>query len=209
MTTAQAIVDRARATLIDAAKVTWTDAELLGYLNAGIAQACGTLLDLYVKAAMVALVAGVRQALPADGIVLFDITRNAAGGAITQAAMSEFQRTKDDWPGDAQAVVRYFFYDHRAPTSFLVWPAAVAAAQVELLYAAIPAAVALADPIPINPAFDTALWAYITGLAFSKNTKRQDMGKTTTFLSLFNGILDTWKKGNAAMTKVPDAKGQF
>jgi len=210
MTLAQVLVDRSRLTLIDAAKVTWADDELLGYLNAGIAQACGTLLDIYVKAQMTNLVAGVRQTLPAGGLVLIDIPRNGAGGAVQQAQSSEFGRTTENWAAAAaSANVGYYFFDPRNPASFLVSPPATAGASVELVFGAVPDPIALGAQVPISPAFDTALWAYTNALAYAKSTKRQDLTKTNAFLGLYNGVLDTWKKGRATTVKPPDAKGVF
>jgi hypothetical protein len=210
MTTAQAIVDRSRVTLIDDAKITWSDADLLAYLNMGIAQACGSLLILYVLTEMAALAAGPRQALPAGGLLLLDIPRNQAGDTVKQAHASEFAKTRPNWPQETpSANPRYFLYDRRAPLSFMVYPPATAGAQVELVYGATPDPVALGDTIPISTAFDTALWAYVIGMAYTKNTKRQDVQQSKAFMDMYGSMLGTWKQGVGEMSSQPDPKGVY
>lgn len=210
MTTAQSIVDQARGTLIDTDKITWTDAELLGYLNQGIAQAAGTLLGLYVVTSLVSLVAGTRQTLPAGGLMLLEIPRNGLGNAVRQASGAEFAKTRPTWPGEtASNDTKFFFYEPHAPTSFMVYPPANVGAQVECVYAAVPPAVTLAGTVPISPAFDTALWAFTIGLAYAKNTKRQDLGQSKLFLELYGGALANWKKGLGESASAPDPKGVY
>lgn len=208
MTTAATLIGRARVTLIDSAKVTFTDDELLAYLNEGIAHACGVLLDIYVKAEVATLAAGVRQNLPAGGLLLLDIPRNSTGETVTQAALAELSRTHPNWAAETGAgVVNYFMFDRRTPATFLVYPPATVSAAVELVYGAIPTEVVLGDEIPVSRAFDTALWAYVIGLAYAKNTKTQDLQKSQGYLGLFNQILSDWKKAKESTALPPDLKG--
>lgn len=208
MTTAQTVVDTARVTLLDAAKRSWSDAELLGYLNSGIEQACGTLLDIYVIAADVPLNTGVRQALPAGGLVLIDVIHNTNGGAVTQAALSELSRTQPTWAADANSAdTKYLMLDPRAPATFYVYPSASSGASAELLYGAVPATLILSDTVPISPAFNTALWAYILGMAYAKNSKKQDLAKSQGYMGLYTQVLDKWKATKGASITPPDPTG--
>jgi len=209
VTLASTLLGEVSATLLDESGTTWTSAELLTYLNNGIAQACGTLLDIYVVANEVALTAGVRQVLPADGLMLIDIPRTGDGTAVTQQAMNELARTRPSWPNDpASDTISYFMYDRRSPKTFLVYPAATGAGTAELVYAATPPVMNyLADEIPIDATFNTALWAYVLGMAYSKNSKRQDMTKATSYMGLFTSILDSWKKTKDSMVAPPDLVG--
>jgi hypothetical protein len=199
MTTGQNIVDTARKSLLDGAKRTWSDAELLGYLNSAIGQACGTLLDIYVVVSMTGTAIGVRQTLPSGGLVLLDVPRNGNGGAVTQVALSELARTHTTWAGDASSAdTNYFMFDKRSPATFLVYPPASSGTQLELVYGAVPSAIALSDTVPISPAFDTALWAYVLSMAYAKNSKKQDLAKSKEFMGLYTQVLDTWRKAKDA-----------
>ncbi|GAP37390.1 DUF6682 family protein [Piscinibacter sakaiensis] len=207
MTTAQQMVDRVRKTLIDADKDTWSDPSLLEGLNAGIAQACGTLLDIYVVTQIQALVAGVRQSLPTGGLVLIDIPRNGAGTVVEQVDQVEFGRTRPDWPSEtASAAPRYWMQDRRNPARFMVSPPATSGATAELVFGSTPAALALGETIPLSTAFDTSLWAYTLGVAYAQNTVRQDLAKSAQFMGMASSIWDTWKKGADTTVRVVDAR---
>lgn len=207
MTIAQALVDECRLTLIDAAKVTWSDAELLGYLNSGIAQACGTILDAYVKVTSAfALAAGARQTMPADALVLIDIPRSGTG-AMAQQALSELARVHPTWPADTAGDPVYFIYDRRSPLTFLVYPPAASAKTVELVYGAVPATITLPDTIPLSPWYDTPLWQYVLAKAWAKNSKHQDLEKSKAFMAAYTAALEIWAKAKAANVSPPDIEG--
>lgn len=209
MTLATELLSSVSTSLLDDAERTWSEEELFGYLNRAVAQVCGTLLDVYVVTNVVALTAGPRQELPADGVALIDIPRDGNGNGVTQQALNELARTRPQWAATAQSEdIAYFMYDRRSPRTYLVYPPAGAGATVELVYAAIPPVMTYPnDEIPIPATFDTALWAYVLALAYAKNSKRQDMAKSTGYMGLYTQVISEWKKIKDGTVASPDLRG--
>lgn len=207
MSSAQTLVTQARTTLIDTNSQTWTDDELLGYLVMGVNKACALLLDLYVTVVDHALSPGVRQYLPENGLVLIDPTINGNGAPVLQASLTELSRVQPTWATDAPGQPLYLIYDKRSPQTFLVTPPAASGASVELVIGAMPPAFTLLDEVPISAWFDTALWAFVVGMALAKNTNRQDLTKTASFMALFDADMAKWKANKEATVSPPDRQG--
>ena len=199
MTLASAVVADVRATLIDAAKATWSDADLLAYLNDAIAMVCGLYGDLYIVVNNAfGLTPGVRQALPAGGVVLVDIPYNGQGSTVTQQAVTEVGRVHPTWAAEtATTDVRFYMYDRRSPATFLVYPPAASGATVSIVYGAVPSAIASGDPVPLPDWTERALWALVLSKAYAKSTQRQDLTKSKDFLSIGMSIFDKWAEGKA------------
>jgi hypothetical protein len=207
MSTGQELVDRARVTLADADKVTWTDAELLGHLNAGIAQACAEVLDAYVKIDDIDLVAGVRQSMPAGALLLIDIARNQFGNPVAHQSQSELGRVHKNWGDIPGGPTVYYTYDKRAPLSFLVFPPGLPGNSVEAVYGAMPPPITLAGVVPISTWFETPLWAFVLAMSYAKNTTRQDLAKTAAFMTMFSTALDRWRALKDASVSKTDIQG--
>lgn len=207
MTSASTIIGQARTTLIDADATTWTDDELLGYLRMAVNKACALILDLYVTVVDHPLDPGLRQTLPDRALVLIDAPTNGDGGPVTQQAMTELQRVQREWGTATTGQPSYFAYDKRSPLTFLVYPPASSGASIELVVGALPPEFASSDEIPISPWFDTALWAFVCGMALAKNTTRQDLTKTGLYMGMFQSDLATWKATKDATVGPADKQG--
>lgn len=203
------IIGFARGTLLDAAGVAWSDAELLQYLNAGLTSLVSMKPDAYPKVVSLALVAGVWQDLPADAVLFLDAIANTAGGSVTVEAAHEFIRVHPGWAADtASANVQYVLFDPRLPTKFSVYPPATAGATVMVKYGAKAARLtATSDSISVPDWYETALWAFVVATALAKNSKRQDLAKTQGFMSTFTQAVigNTATERNTAA--VVDIKG--
>jgi hypothetical protein len=207
MSGASTLVAQARVTLIDEDAETWTDDELLGYLVMAVNKACALLLDLYVRVETVALELGVRQYLPEGGLVLIDAPINGAGGPVLQASLTELSRVQRTWPTATPGQPQYFIYDKRSPRTFLVSPPASSGAGLELVFGATPPAFTASDELPISAWFDTALWAFVCGMALAKNTTRQDLTKSAQFMGMFSADLDRWRAIRDATVSPADREG--
>lgn len=207
MTSASTILGQARETLIDADATTWSEAELLGYLRMAVHKACALLLDLYVTVVDHPLDAGLRQYLPEGGLVLIDAPTNGDGGPVTQQALTELQRIQREWGAATPGQPAFFVYDKRSPLTFQVFPPASSGASLELVIGALPPEFTSSEEIPISPWFDTALWAFVVGMALAKNTTRQDLTKTATFMGVFNADMAAWKATKDATVSPPDRQG--
>lgn len=207
MTSASTILGQARETLIDANAITWSEAELLGYLRMAVNKACALLLDLYVTVVDHPLDPGLRQTLPEGALVLIDAPTNGNGGPVTQQAMTELQRVQREWGAATPGQPSYFAYDKRSPLTFLVYPPASSGASLELVLGTLPPEFSSSDELPISPWFDTALWAFVCGMALAKNTTRQDLTKTATFMGVFNADMAAWKATKDGTVSPPDKQG--
>lgn len=202
---AEQLLDQVSKTLQDARRATWSQEELLGYLNDGISVTCAYVPDACVTVASVALAAGMRQSLPADGLVLVDVTGNAGGGAMTQVSRQELARVQAgaspaDIPVSGSTTgPAYFMYDRRAPKTFLVWPAIAQAdvgqpvATVEMVYGVSPDPLTTVyQDIPLPAWANPALWAYVLFRAYAKNSKEGDVAKIQAYMAIHQDVVSKW-----------------
>lgn len=213
--TAQSIIDKAEATLFDDTNVRWAAAELLGHLNDGQRELVALKPDANSVNAVLALVAGTKQAVPTGGVQLLKAVRNMGldgstpGRAITPASMETLDRMRPGWHTDtADDEVRHYLFDPRDPKTFYVTPPQPATpGRIEVVYAATPADVALGDPITIDDIYATALYYFILARAHSKETPGADVGKAAGYYNLFLGMLGLKAKGeDRSFARAPRAQ---
>jgi len=200
------LIARVRSTLLDPNGDYWTDAELYDYLSAAQTALVSLKPDAYALTAFVTLAPGVLQAIPADGVQLLEVTRNANGGAIREIDRDTLSHTAQNWAGTAQAAtVLHYMSDPRNPLRFHVYPPSDGTASVELVYAGIPPRLAAAtDTLGLPDVYETALHAYACALAFAKNTDRGDLAKYQGFMALFQQLVTT--RTQAQFAEAPQAR---
>lgn len=212
---AQSIVDKAEATLFDDANVRWAETELLGHLNDGQRELAALKPDAYSVNAVLQLVAGTRQALPAGGTQLFKVVRNMGldgatpGRVITPISMETLDRMRPDWHTEtANEQAQHYMADPRDTSIFYVYPPQpVAPAQVEAVYASTPADVAIGAAIAVDDIYATALYYFIMARAHSKETPGADQGKAAGYYSLFLGVLGQKSQGeDRSLARSPRAQ---
>ena len=178
------ILTPARGTLLDASAVAWSDAELLGYLNEGIRETVLVKPDVYPVRGALALAAGIVQVLPADGVVLIDITHNVASGrVVTVTDLALLQEANRFYPAATQqAEVENFATDPRDPRRYIVFPPNNAAGSVYAVYGGTPAGLATTgDTFPLTDVYQPPLISYVLSRAYAKNSKRQDLTKAAAY----------------------------
>jgi hypothetical protein len=177
------LLDPISRTLLDAARNTWTGADLLGYLNEALRATSGVKADLYTVQAAFTPAAGVLQNLPSDGVALLDITRNLGGRerVVTQVAEDLLEEANRFWPAATpQAEVEHFTADPRNPRRFRVFPPADGTGSIEILYGAVPPQVNYEDEdLPVSASYQLALSDLVLSLAYAKNSKKQDLSKSS------------------------------
>ncbi len=186
------IIAEARTTLIDPDSVTWDDSELIEYFNRGVQAACNIKPDLHVVTQNVELVAGVKQSLPDNGLQLFDVVHDAVGGsAITQVQRQLLSDSRPSWPTMAPtSAVKHFMADNDNVKTFWVYPPNTGTGEVIAVFGAVPDEVTgtpYTSPLDLN--YAPALHAYICALALAKNTKRQDLSKSSQWMQTFSGLI--------------------
>jgi hypothetical protein len=183
--------DGVRVTLIDAAKRTWSDAELLGYLNQALRQLCTVKPDAYVKRAYIPMVAGTNQQLPADGLLLMDLDNNEVSQqSVTMVVRSLLDHQNRYWQAATQELdVEHYAADPRDPRRFDVTPPNNGSGSVRATYGAIPAPILLTDVLPIPDSYDYPLRCFVLSRAYAKSGQRQDLGKVGGLMGEFRAAL--------------------
>lgn len=174
---ASSIISRAGTVLADETYVRWTEAELLGWLNDGQREIVSLRPSANPKTAAVALVAGTRQALPAEAYQLIRITRNmdadgtTPGWAVRLTDMALLDQQSPDWHMETpKARVRQYTYDLREPLAYYVYPPVVSGTRVEMTYSFPPVEVpSAASAITISDMYANALLDYVLFRAYAKD----------------------------------------
>ena len=184
--TAQSIIRRCIETLQDNTSVRWPVNELVRYLNDGQREVVLHRPDAMVTSATVTCVPGTKQTLPANGVKLIEVVRNARAAGTKRAVRMVNREILDaqtpGWHAIAGADdVLHFMYDPRDPRVFYVYPPATAATQLDIVYAAYPADIAepadgalftaVTGNISLPDIYGNALQDYILYRAYSKDSE--------------------------------------
>ena len=157
--TAQSLILRAVTTLQDTTSIRWPANELVRYLNDGQRELALLRPDALSANATVSLVAGAKQALPANGSKLIDVIRNTGGNkrAVRMTTRTILDSQVPSWYNQTGVTeVLHYTYDVRDPKVFYVYPpAAASGASVELVYSSY--------PTDITEPADGALYTAVTG----------------------------------------------
>lgn len=144
--TAQSALQRVIDTLLDAGHTRWVIPELVRYLNDGQREIVVYRPDATSTTASVALVAGARQALPANGIKLMEVVRNTSGAhkPVRMTDRKMLDVISPGWTALAGVTeIVHAMYDPLEPRAFYVYPpAAASGASLEITYSASPVDVA-------------------------------------------------------------------
>jgi hypothetical protein len=184
--TAAKVMSAARGTLLDAAATAWTQQELLDYLNEAMRAGAAVKPDFHSATRNVELVHGTEQALPADGVQVFDVRKNAYSGQVVTLADRELiDETNRFWPTTSfQRDVDNFYVDMRDPTRFTVSPPNDGTGEVEVLFGTLPDEIVIGgidDVLAVHDKFEPALISYVLHRAYAKNSKRQDLVKSQSY----------------------------
>jgi len=210
---AATILDSVATTLLDVAHRTWPTLELLGYLNEAMnATAAARPADFYVLELSTALVAGVIQELPDGGILLIDVPRNTGGRIVTQVDKSLLDEADRFWPAATpQAQVESFTFDPRNPRRFVCFPPNNGIGMVDLVFGSVPPALTYengSEEMPCPDSYQTPLTNFVLAKAYAKNSKRQDLVKTSSYMQMWGQALGLESQAiAAASTKVASAPG--
>jgi len=178
--TANDVFTRVSDIMQDQTNVRWTLDELLRYLNDGRREVAIARPDLYASTANVALASGTKQALPADGMRLIDVTRNMPndipGKAIRITEREILDAQRPDWHTETPAaLVKHFMYDERNPRSFYVYPPVTAGHKVEVTYGQTPTDIVIGNisttQLAQEDIYSGALVDYVCYRAFSKDSE--------------------------------------
>lgn len=173
------VITRVREILVDKAVAKrWTDAELLRYLSDGQRTIAAMYPDQVTKVAIVPLVPGTYQTLPADAVSLLTIYRNFAGDGVTPGRAIRLIRREildDQNPGwhteGKQQVVYNYIYDPLDSMAYFVYPPSNGLGFVQMNYCFNPEEVTdLTDELPLAGIYQTPLVDYVLYKAHQKDS---------------------------------------
>ncbi len=201
-TTAQSILQRVTEALFDRTSVKWTVDRLVRYLNDGQRDIVTLRPDAMNTSTDLALVAGAKQALPADGEKLIDVLANATGSkrACTKVDRALLDNQIPGWRGLTGATeILHWLYDPREPKAFEVYPPAASGASLMIEYAkrptdiAEPAAgslyTAVTGDISVGDLFGNALQDYILYRCHAENTQYAQPARAQAHYAAFGNAL--------------------
>lgn len=162
------VINQVRKKLNDPSAVTWPDAVLINTLNEALQALVSYRPDAASYTAMMLLVAGTRQTLPADGVRLLKCIRNKgasglsdAGRAIRKADMLVQDALLPDWHlTNGQTTISEYFYDPLSPKEFYVYPPAPVSPQIgiDISYVRVlPTIAATTDTFPVDDYYAPAV----------------------------------------------------
>lgn len=178
------VISKASVIANDIKAVHWTSDEMLTWLNEGARLLCVDKRDAYVKRATQQLVAGAKQALPDDAIVLLDvITSNSPVRTCDKSALDAFD---PQWRSRTRSFVTNYMYSSDEHPVFWVYPAQSATpATVELVYSAYPQPPVVGGTLPVLQKYEGHLVNYMLYRMFSKDAEVGSADRASAYLQLF------------------------
>lgn len=166
------VIEGARQLLVDPAGVRWPDLDLLTWVAEAELQVVAVRPDANAKRVDLTLVAGVEQAIPADGTRLLSVLQNVGGRVVTLISRNELSSIDVNWPmAPARAALRHYMFDADTPKVFEVWPPAIAGNKARIAYAAIPERVtALADDLTLDEIYLPSLTDWVCYRAYATDS---------------------------------------
>lgn len=194
-----------RVTLLDAAKRTWTDDELQGYLVEAVRATCMLKPDAYTRREAVPMAYGSRQELPEGGIAVFDLYENdASASAVTLADRELIDHQNRFWPAATYEIdVAHWSADARDPRRFIVTPPNNGYGAVWALFGAVPAEFAIGDEVPLQDIYEHPLKLFVMAKAYAKNSQRRDLVKSDSMMGQWRAALGIKNQSQAALAPSP------
>lgn len=165
--------------LQDAANIRWSAADLLFWFNEAQRQIVQVRPDAKTTRGNIALAAGIDQAIPATGLRLIRVTRNATGRVVSLVSEEQLSDFDPSWPSAGQSTtVKHYMHDPLEPKAFQVYPPATAGTQVQAVWSVMPTdAAADTDAIDIDPIWEPAIVDYILYRAYARNADDGNAGR--------------------------------
>jgi uncharacterized protein DUF6682 len=152
--------------------------DILDWINQAQIEICKTLPDQSAKTTGLTLVAGAKQLMPTEALLLMDITRNLGigGGGVGRTVRPIDRKTLDafspTWMELATAAeISGFIYDPIHPKDFFVYPPAQAGLVVEGIYAVVPAALTSeTQTLTLNDFFADMITNYVLFRLYARDS---------------------------------------
>lgn len=167
----------------------YDDSFMVRKLNQVIRRAVVLRPDLFTQVATISCVAGGLQSCPADSVRLMDVLANSAGEAVKEVNQELLDLMVPGWElltaGPAQNWMRY----PRDPNRFYVYPSAVPASDLQIIYAKCPAMLTISDTVPMQDVYMPVLIDGLCWLAESIDAEHVESGRAKMFQDAFTTAL--------------------
>jgi hypothetical protein len=216
-TTALTIINRAQRILLESGTgVRWTQTELLDWLNAGQQEIVALRHDAGAKIGTAQLAAGVKQTIPNDGIMLLDVLRNMGTNGTTPGAIvrkvprEALDALVPSWTAmTAVSAIKHYTFNVQTPKVWHCYPPSDGTGYVELLYVAMPLAIAgVNDNITLDDVYANALLDYVLYRAYSKDAETPANAElAVAYRNAFDNGLGLRAGTDAANVTKPEVRG--
>lgn len=201
------ILDRASIILQDSTNVRFPESELLDFLNDAQREIVLHRPDANMQNANMTLVAGSKQSIPAGGLRLIDVVRNAGGKAITQVNREVLDETLPNWHETAAGAdkVQHYIYDPADPKNFYVYPKGTSSMDVEVVYSSSPSEVAsTTGTITLDDIYANCILDYILYRSYQKDSEYAgNAQRSMMHYQGFTNALGIKTQADGATTPVP------
>ena len=187
-TTVASVISRAATLLQDTAMTRWTQAMHLAHLNEGSIELVKIKPDAKTKTVTVALIAGAKQANPADCIGIVELRQNAGGAAILPCERKALDAFSPNWMTTPTSTTVKHYMDDPQPDTFYVYPAQPATpSSVVMTYVAMPATVAYGGNIEVRDIYAEQLVNYLMYKAYAMEDEAGSAEKAVAYYQMFKG----------------------
>lgn len=205
MSTYQQVIDRARLTLNDAAKVRYSDANAFEWAKDGCREIALIMPDQFVYTATLQCLAGVEQTIGTlpGALYLVDVLRVVSGNDVWETDYEANRRFSPGWRNEAAGPAEIWMrlprdLDKRANDRFYVSPPSVLGQQLEVSVVGLDfSATTLASAVPIAHNYEPALEAYIVYRAEAIDDEHVNSGRAIAFKAEFEKLLGVGKATEA------------
>lgn len=195
--TPQDIIPPVRRVLNDenASSYRWSDAELLGWINACINVMVDLRPDLFSAQETHVCTAGPRQEVTFDRVRLVqEVVRITDGAAILPVDREVFDRYNPSWYTGSSGPAANWMPHPASPKRFYLYPPSPAGQHVEVVYirAHVPIT-AITDTINLPENYAPAIQAFVVYRAESKDDEQINTSRAQAFMSDFAGMVGASK----------------
>lgn len=182
------ILTNVKTILNDASLVHWTQDELLAWGSEGQVELVKMKPDAATKTVTLQLVAGAKQANPADAIEILDMRQNENGASVTPCDRATLDRFQPTWMTTPTGSTVKHWMDDPQPDTFYVYPAqSNTPAKVVVTHSFTPPALTANGTLGVRDIYQSQIENYILFRAFSKDSEPASAERAVAYGKAFYG----------------------
>lgn len=200
------IVERCGIMLLDTSHTRWPVAELISWINECMGAIMNRRPQAFARTEVVQLQAGTRQIVPEGSSLLLDIVRNIAvdgvtpGRSVRRVDRQLLDDVNPDWhTSTPKQAIKHYTFEDRAPTTYYVYPPAIAGTRIEILHALMPDEVLTeADSLQIGIEYAEAVANYVCYRCNIKDSQEANAQIAAGFYAAFQEALGVKTQSSTA-----------